>query len=522
MGTRLSRSSRSLFEAFSRRIDDSSTYLSFYSEAEKVSELSFEDFFKLATTAACQLQKNHRVGQGDKVFIKAPNSDSFLIHACAIWLLGASIVLVSPNETEERTQQFQKVIEPKLILQHPLPKVEDLISLGHLNTTNAPSLLESFQKIENSMTALYVFTSGTTSRPKCVPLSFANLVHNAESMRRLHFREKCSHMCVLPLCHVNAFNLSFLATLYSGSHLVLNRDFHLPAFWKIIELENVRFGAIVPRIVEILLKYSKRFYTKETPTSCQYFVSAAAPLTPQSAASFQKHFAPKLFQGFGMSEAVNFSATVPPTISDSGYDFTMRNHDDLSIGKAVWGNKIRIVDDTDSEVPEGVVGELVIHGENVMSGYLDPEDNPNAFLNGGLRTGDLGYFRLFEGDRYFFLKGRKKEIIKRNGIQHSPTEIEKSIQPFLPTHEWAIVGYPNKWTGEEVGLVLAGCPLSQEECDLLLQKIRNGLGNDKAPKHIVWTESIPRTDTGKVRRRSLAILFSKFSEENLSSTGEGF
>lgn len=508
--------SSSFFELFSKRLKDDDPFLTFYSGADKVSDFSFKQFFDLGAALAVHLKNQYSISHGDRIFIQAQNSDSFLLHTIATWLLGASVVLISPNEDEKRVQHFTEVLNPKLILKDPLSPAKGIPSSPQQGQDKIEDLLETFGKLEASNTALFIFTSGTTSRPKCVPLSFKNLLHNAESMRRLHFKEKTTHMCVLPLCHVNAFNLSFLGTLYSGSRLVLNRDFFLPAFWEILKNERARFGAIVPRIVEILLRFSSRFYKRNSENDCKYFVSAAAPLSPQSVAQFREKFLPRLVQGFGMSEAVNFSATVPPEVSAEEYDFAMGRPNEVSIGQEVWANTINIVNEKGVETDEGCVGELILRGENVMSGYLLEEDNKEAFLEGGLRTGDLGLFRTFQDKKYFFLKGRKKEIIKRNGIQYSPVEIENTVRDLCDLEDWVIVGYPNKWTGEEVGLVLAGTPQAEEKTNLLLGKMRDKLGEDKAPKNIAWTQTIPRTDTGKVKRRLLSDLFAEYAEENRS------
>jgi long-chain acyl-CoA synthetase len=499
---------------------DSASYLKFYSGSRLIREYSYDEFASLCEKLATYLFQNYGIHRNEKVLIKLGNSDTALLSYAALMLLGAVIVPVSPSSSYEDiafiyedtnatlmiTSQEENFVCREFVFHEAF--VEDLKHLQLAEMIYVQSC--------KSDVALLVYTSGTTSNPKGVMLTYQNLFANAQAVTHHHQMDQHHiHMCVLPLFHVNAWNFSFFATLYSKSKLILNRNFYLPNFWSIVEKEKVNVVSAVPKIIRLLLQDTRTIETNKL-THLAYFTSAAAPLSTVDAKHFYERFAIPVLQGYGMSEAVNFSLTMPIGLDRCEYE-KLLTEEPLSVGIALGCNEVKIVDKNGKEVSEGVVGEVAVCGDNVMQGYYHNfAATQESLKQGVLHTGDRGFFRYKGSQKYFYLVGRFKELIIKNGENISPADLDGKIMQIRGLQESATLGFENDYTGEEIAL----CVVKNAETPSLeeIQEILTSTFVDaKRPKVILFVEEIPRTETGKIQRSKLQSLFVQYKHINFES-----
>ncbi|WP_190815958.1 class I adenylate-forming enzyme family protein [Saccharopolyspora pogona] len=296
--------------------------------------------------------------------------------------------------------------------------------------------------------ALIMFTSGSTGTPKGVMLSRRAVVGNATKTAALHgIGPGRPHGTCLPLHHCNALVMSLLGTHLTGARLVLHPAADPTGYFAALEQAGARTASIVPALLPDLLEAAPPW-----PDGLDYLITAAAPLTDDLARRFHRTYGPRLRQGYGLTEAVNFSATMPAP-DEAG--FTEHYLDRFPpVGLALPDTRLRL---------EG--GEVWISTPDLMDGYWqDPAATAEAITaDGWLRTGDLGEFR---GD-LLVLKGRTKERIDRGGEKHYPLDVERCWREDGLTGQFAAVGVTEATLGQEIGLVATDQPVDrlQQLCE---------------------------------------------------------
>jgi acyl-CoA synthetase (AMP-forming)/AMP-acid ligase II len=343
--------------------------------------------------------------------------------------------------------------------------------------------------------ALFLHTSGTTSRPKGVPLSHANLLASAANVVATYALTPIDvSLCVMPLFHVHGLVASTLATLRSGGTVIVPPRFSASAFWPAVKTYGATWYTAVPTIHQVLLTRADEDRAPAPGTSGLRFIrSCSSALAPATMAALEARFACPVIEAYGMTEAAHqmTSNPLPPEPRRPG-----------SVGKGT-GVQIAIMDDASTLLPVGLQGEVVIKGPNVTRGYHDNlEANAAAFTNGWFRTGDQG---VLDADGYLTLVGRLKELINRGGEKISPREIDEALLTHPAVAEAVCFGVPDAKYGEEVAAVVV---LRREasEADLIAH-CRERLAAFKVPKKIYPVTQIPRTATGKVQRRAVAAAF---------------
>lgn len=442
------------------------------------------------------------------------NSDLLCLAYAALWSMGATAVPLDPSEPWESMEEMRHDCKAMGVLtdKDEGASGDDFFRFHLDETVFNNSQITDYESGQASDLALIIYTSGTTGRPKGVMLTQEKLLINAEAVRRLHGMDgEHVHLCILPLFHVNALNFSFLGTLYSGTRLILNRSFHLPDFWRIVAKERPDVVSAVPTILHMLVTDRRNITAKDVPDSLKYFTSAAAPLSKDLAQAFVKRFCVRVNQGYGLSEAVNFSLTVPPDLQDDEYKEIFLNQPFLPAGCPVWANEVAVFAADGHELPDLQMGEVAIRGPHVMLGYLNNESETKAtFRNGWLMTGDTGFFKIYKGRRFFFLQGRKKELIIRKGEKISPARLDEILyHPLksLGVDEYATVGFPNSLSGEEIGLTIALRKETSVGKEYILEVCRDVLGYAHSPKDVIFIKKIQRTSTGKVQRNKFKCHF---------------
>jgi acyl-CoA synthetase (AMP-forming)/AMP-acid ligase II len=357
---------------------------------------------------------------------------------------------------------------------------------------------------------LRVLTSGSTGYSKVVEWGEAPLLANVEAVIRHHrLFERKTVLTPLPVHHVNCLTFAFLATLLSGGTLVLMERFALDLFWDALVARPVQIVSVVPHILATLAQHVDTF-ASITPLP-DYFVTAAAPLSHEFALRLVADFPVPVLQGYGLAEAVNFSCTMPLDLSLDERLSWLVDFPRPSIGVPLDFNSVHVVDEQGVEVhDEGVIGELAVRGWNVMNGYAD-DDNSDVFAGDFLRTGDLGCFTLdARGRPFFFITGRKKEIVKRYGEAVSLLEVDDLFSELSHEGHAAIaIAFANQYAGDEIA-VLVATP-GDTPCDFtpLIELAECRLPEMLRPRLYVQTNALVRTPTGKPDRLRFAPLFAE-------------
>ena len=337
--------------------------------------------------------------------------------------------------------------------------------------------------------ALILHTSGTTSRPKRVPLSHANLLTSARNIAATYqLTPEDVSLCVMPLFHVHGLVASTLATLFAGGTVVVPPKFNPLSFWPTVRDYRATWYSAVPTIHQVLLSRAK---TRPAGAEQLRFIrSCSAALSPQTMAELEERFGVPLLEAYGMTEAAHQMASnpLPPGARKAG-----------SVGRGT-AVEIAILNERGDEMPPGATGEVSIKGANVFGGYEgNSEANAESFSHGWFRTGDQGHL---DSQGYLTLVGRIKELINRGGEKISPREIDDTLATHPAVAEAVCFGIPDRVYGEQVAaaVVLDG---EASEKDLIAH-CRSSLSDFKCPTTIYIVESIPRTATGKIQRRNVA------------------
>ncbi len=326
--------------------------------------------------------------------------------------------------------------------------------------------------------AFIMFTSGSTGEPKGVMLDRASVLGNAGKVAGVHdFGPDRPHATCLPLYHVNAAMMSLLGTSVTGAPLAVASSFHPTGYFDLIRSAEARTASIVPALLHRLLEARPAW-----PESLEYLITAAAPLTSDLAERFYRAYGPRLRQGYGLSEAVNFSFVTPMLSRIDFVDQYIRNHPPVGIA----------LPETEFHLDNG---EVVLRAPDRMRGYWKQADATAAVLSedGWLRTGDLGELR----DGLLVLRGRRTEVINRGGEKFYPLDVERQWREAGLSGTFAVVGVVSSWLGEELGLVLDGGPAGRVE------SLYGGRGRGPVA---VRTDGVLVTPTGKPRRADMGRL----------------
>jgi len=341
--------------------------------------------------------------------------------------------------------------------------------------------------------ALLLHTSGTTSRPKLVPLTHANLCasagHIAESLQ-LGPADRCLN--VMPLFHIHGLEAAVLASLTRGASVVCCPGPVAPKFFEWVDEFRPTWYTAVPAIHQAVLARAESNSAALARHSFRFIRSCSSALAPSLMEAMETAFRVPVVEAYGMTEAAHQMASnpLPPGKRKPG-----------SVGVAA-GPQVAVMDESGHLLPAGVTGQVVIRGPNVTPGYAaNPEANAQAFANGWFRTGDDGYL---DAGGYLFLIGRRKEIINRGGEKIAPREVDEVLLLHPAVEQAVAFAVPHTALGETVAAAVvlrAGRNVSERE---LRQFALARLADFKAPERIVFVEQIPKGPSGKLQRIGLA------------------
>lgn len=517
-----------IVQLLKKGIGNTDTFLIYRDKEGNKTQLNYREFYDSVLDTARFFQSED-LQVGDKIATISHNHWHTVVQYFAAWFCGMVVVPVNLSEDDQRIEYIFKNagVKMALVRDEYVSRIKEIVEsapeLSGMKLVECGENTDSFSskagtlkepEFDSETDALIVFTSGTTGNPKGVVLSQRNLLEDARAISDWHnITSDTRMMCVLPIHHVNGTVVTLMTPFLVGGSVVLNEKFQIDQFFPVIEEEDVEIVSVVPT----LLQYLTSFYEdKETPElkNFSHIICGAGPLTVNVAKNFEAKFRKRIIHGYGLSETTCYSCYLPLDISKEEHQKWMQDFGYPSIGVAIPANEMAIHDEQGNALEEGERGEIVIRGVNVMKGYFNNvEANEKAFTNGWFRSGDEGFYQNDEeGNAYYFITGRIKELIIRGGINFAPLEIDEVINKATGVKAGIAVGFENDWYGEEVGAYIELEEGADENEKAILAYCKKYLPHAKTPKVIVFGNEIPVTSTGKYQRRKVAHLFSEWKE----------
>ena len=448
------------------------------------------------------------IGPGDRVGIVLPNGPAAAIAFLAV----ASCATAAPLNPGYREEEFRFYLDDlgaKALITLPddapgahaaasgstlrLALIGDAgsFSLHHDGSEVAPQTPAKFAS--SSDFALVLHTSGTTARPKIVPLTQTNLAISAANIgQALELTPSDSCLNVMPLFHIHGLIGALLASMGAGAAVVCTPGFDAFRFFSWLDEFKPSWYSAVPTMHQLVLSRAGRQGEIIKANPLRFIRSSSASLPPVVMAELEEAFGAPVIEAYGMTEATHQMATnpLPPAERKPG-----------SVGRGA-GVQVAVMDEAGNLLNPGDTGEIVIQGGNVTAGYENnPEANASSFSDGWFRTGDQGYR---DNDGYVFLTGRLKEIINRGGEKVSPREIDEVLLQHPAVAQAVAFGMPHERLGEEVAaavVLIENVTANETE---LRDHVAAHLADFKVPRKFIILTDIPKGATGKVQRIGLA------------------
>ncbi|GIR63200.1 MAG: AMP-dependent synthetase [Alphaproteobacteria bacterium] len=477
--------------------------------SEKNEKLSYGEFKIFNEKISRQLAATNIINS-DRAAIVLPNgplmASSFL--SISSYMSAAPL---NPSYKQEEFEFYLDDLKPKFLLVEPNSKSLAVIAAKNLNipvfemkiSDNQPlGTFELFDKETDYKNpndydeALVLHTSGTTSRPKIVPLSNLNIFTSAVNISKslkLTADDHCLN--IMPLFHIHGLIAVLSASAKVGASVCASNGFNALKFLDLAETQNITWYSGVPTMHQAILLRAQKNSDKAKKLNLRFIRSSSASLPPAIFEQLNDIFQTPVIEAYGMTEATHQMASnpLPPAIQKPGL-----------VGMPA-GPEICIMNDKNEKLPQGEIGEICIKGDNVTNGYENnPEANKQSFVNDWFRTGDEGFF---DEDGYLKISGRLKEIINKGGEKISPLEVDNILMDFPPIDQALCFGYKDKMLGEDIAVAIKLKENKSCTEDDIKSYANEKLAKFKIPKKIFIVEDIPKGATGKLQRIGLAKKF---------------
>lgn len=447
------------------------------------------------------------IGPGDRVAIVLPNGPEMATSFLAI-ASGLSAAPLNPNYKEAEFEFYLSDLKPKLVIVEPgssnpvLGAAEKLnIPVAEINIPDGAEagLFTLWEETQTPVTpnkdheALVLHTSGTTSRPKVVPLTQANLFASGNNITKtLHLSEQDTCLNIMPLFHIHGLIAVVLSSMAAGASVCCTSGFNAMQFLPLAVSEEPTWYSGVPTMHQMILTRAQRNPDIIKQLKFRFIRSSSASLPPAVFKELVDTFGCPVIEAYGMTEATHQMASnpLPPGQQKPGL-----------VGLPA-GPEICIMDQSDNVLDTGKEGEVCIKGNNVTPGYENNEKaNSESFTNGWFRTGDQGYL---DEDGYLKITGRIKEIINRGGEKVSPLEVDDILMEHPAVQQIVTFAMPHKMLGEEVAAAVVLADGAEVTDKQLQDYAAEHLAQFKVPKKIIFLDEIPKGATGKMQRIGLA------------------
>jgi acyl-CoA synthetase (AMP-forming)/AMP-acid ligase II/thioesterase domain-containing protein/acyl carrier protein len=451
------------------------------------------------------------IGRNDRVAIALPNGSEMAVALIAV-SAGATCAPLNPGYRESEFDFFLSDLNTKaLIVQSGIdspartsararsiliielsPLFEDDAGMFSLSSDRASEIIHGgFAQPDD--VALVLHTSGTTSRPKIVPLTQANISISAQNIQAalgLTSSDRCLN--VMPLFHVHGLIGALFSSMAAGASVFCLPGFDGARFFEWFEESRPTWFTAVPTIHQAILDRAASNHGVIKNYPLRFIRSCSASLPLKILNELESAFIAPVIESYGMTEASHqiASSPLPPRQRKAG-----------SVGLAA-GQEVAIVDEAENFMPPGSLGEIVIRGANVTQGYENnPTANESSFIKGWLRTGDQG---VLDADGYLFIKGRLKEIINRGGEKIAPGEVDKALLDHPAVKEAITFAVPHRTLGEDIVAAI----VLRDKASVGEREIRQfafaRLADYKVPSQVLIVDELPKGPTGKPQRIGLA------------------
>jgi long-chain acyl-CoA synthetase len=467
------------------------------------SELSYSTLEEMSSRAATML-RNRGVQPGDRIGLMLANVPAFPVLYYAILRAGAIVVPMNVLLKRREIAHYlgDSGAGPLLVARELLDEAragaeETGTETVAIEGSGIDELVAGFDPgpevapTSPDDTAVILYTSGTTGKPKGAELTHANLDENAEVVARTLTEVGPDDVVLgaLPLFHSFGQTAAMNASLRAGACLTLLPRFEPGAALETMRRERVTVFLGVPTMYAAMLNHPDR--GEFDLSSLRTCISGGQSLPIELLHGFEDAFGCKVLEGYGLSETSPVACQNRPD----------RERRPGSIGIPIEGVEMKIVDERGEELPAGEVGEILIRGPNVMKGYWrNPEATAATIRDGWLHSGDLG---RRDSDGYFFVVDRIKDLVIRGGYNVFPREVEEVIYEHPAVREAAVVGVPDPELGEEVGAAVVlrdGAEASSEE---IAAFVKERLAAYKYPRRVWFLNELPKGPTGKILKREI-------------------
>ena len=443
---------------------------------------------------------------GDRVCLLVPNLPDFTIAYFGILYAGCTVVPLNVLCAAPEVAYFLQDSESRLLIAHPLFEVAARAGAetagasvlwagktgeGSLAGLAAAPPLAALHPTLPSDTAVILYTSGTTGKPKGAELTHSNLLINCALVvpRLLPLGGDDVALAALPLFHSFGQTCIQNAAIAAGGTFTLLPRFSPDEALAIMERDRVTLFAGVPTMYFALLHHeAKRAHDL---SALKYCMSGGSAMPVDVMRAFEEKYPVKILEGYGLSE----------TSPVASFNMLDRPRQPGSIGYPVWGVEMCILDEADQPVADGDAGEICIRGHNIMKGYWKRPDATKEALKGGwFHSGDIGV--RDEGGSYRIVD-RKKDMIIRGGFNVYPREVEEVLYAHPQVLEAAVIGVPHESHGEEVKAVIVPRPESGLTREAVIAFCKERLAAYKYPRIVEFSEGLPKGPTGKILKREL-------------------
>ncbi len=453
------------------------------------------------------------LGRGDRIAVAMINGPELVL----TFLAAATAGTVCPLNPKYKTDEFafyyedtaakalitlpgaqpeaHEALRPEMLVIEAAPQADGTLEFRLIR--GEPMTAPHPESARADDVAMILHTSGTTSRPKRVPLRHRNLTASARNIAETYaLSDRDTALCVMPLFHIHGISASLNATLASGGTVVCpTGGFDALTFWKTVEEFKPTWYSAVPTMHQMLLARADHNRDAIRANPFRFARSSSAPLPPVIMERLEEVLQTPVLESYGMTEAAHQMASnpLPPKARKAG-----------KVGYG-FGVDVGIMNDAGGMMPQGEVGEVVVRGANVVDGYENnPEANRTAFPGEGwFRTGDQGYL---DPDGYLSLTGRLKELINRGGEKISPLEIDDVLLRHPAVAEALAFAVPHKSYGEDIHAAVVLRPGMTATDRELKEHCSAQLAEFKVPRRFHLMEQIPRGATGKLQRINMAKL----------------
>ena len=474
--------------------------------SENSPPLLYKDLKSFVNKIASQLAGNG-ISNKDRAAIVLPNGPFMASSFLAI----SSYMSAAPLNPSYKTNEYEfylKDLNPKIVIVEPNSSNEVVGVAKNLNIPvcemkikkddpsglfNLFDIESEYQLPEENDEGLVLHTSGTTSRPKIVPLTNKNIYSSTENISKsLNLSEADHCLNIMPLFHIHGLIAILAASIRSGASICASNGFNALKFLELAKSEKITWYSGVPTMHQAILLRAEKNLELAKNLNLRLIRSSSASLPPAVFEKLNNVFGCSVIEAYGMTEATHqmTSNPLPPKKQKPGF-----------VGIPA-GPEVCIMDEKDKILDQGETGEVCIKGDNVTLGYdNNPEANKNSFTNGWFRTGDQGYF---DQNGYLKISGRLKEIINKGGEKISPLEVDNVLMDHPLIEQAVCFGYEDKMLGEDIAaaiIVKEGKNCSETDVKTYAQE---KLAKFKIPKKIFFVNEIPKGATGKLQRNVLA------------------